>query len=417
MLARSFSSLSTSSTSQTVLLRLFASKALVVGEHNGTAINGSTLSAITAASKLSEGKVTLLLLGSNADGAAKSGATLQGVEKVLLARSFDHPVAETLTPLVASLQKEHNFSHIVAPSTSFGKNFIPRLGANLDSSPISDVIEIKSEDTFKRPIYAGNAIATVKSNDKIKLMTVRGTAFAKAVAGSSTAPISEVAPVAGSEDLSKWEGAEIAKADRPELTAAPIVVSGGRALGSKEKFKIIEDLADTFGAAGMSSLPHFHFHVPFSILPSAPPAFSTLPLPSLLPPLSLLSPPSPLSFIFSPSSPPVFTSFHHITHSCFRPFDLILCLLLVGASRAAVDAGYAPNDWQVGQTGKIVAPELYIAIGISGAIQHVAGMKDSKVIVCINKDAEAPFFQLADYGLVGDLFKVSCFFLSFSFSC
>jgi len=309
--------------------RFFAAKALVVGEHSNGALNGATLSAISAGSKLGEGgKVTLLLVGSNADAAAKAAASVAGVEKVLVAKSLDHALAEAVAPLIANVQKENKFTHILAPASSFGKNVLPRVGAELDASPITDVIEIKSEDTFKRPIYAGNAIATVKSSDSVKLITVRGTAFPKAAEGqASAAPIAEVAAPAAPDTVS-FEGSEIAKSDRPELTSASIVVSGGRALKSKENFAIIESLADAFGGA-------------------------------------------------------------------------------VGASRAAVDAGYAPNDWQVGQTGKIVAPELYIGLGISGAIQHVAGMKDSKVVVCINKDPEAPFFQLADYGLVGDLFQIA----------
>jgi len=236
------------------LRRLFAAKALVIAEHNGSAPNGATLSAITAAAQLSkDSKVTVLFAGSTADNAAKVGSSLNGVSNVLVAKNagFDNPIAEKYAPLIASLQKEHNFTHIVAPSTTFGKNILPRVAATLDVSPITDVVAIQEENTFKKPIYAGNAIATVKSNDPVKLLTVRGTAFAKAAAGGSSAPVSEVSTAPVQDDRVQYLGSEIAKSDRPELTAASIVVSGGRALKSKENFKIIETLADAFGAAGL----------------------------------------------------------------------------------------------------------------------------------------------------------------------
>lgn len=280
----------------------------------------ATAKALTAAKKL--GPVTVLVAGAGVD--AAPFAALDGVAKVLVAEdaAYAHGLAEPLADLVVSLAG--GVSHIVAPSTAAAKNVAPRIAALLDVMVLSDVIGVVDGDTFERPIYAGNAIQTVKSSDKVKVMTVRTTAFEAAGAGAP-APIEAAAP-AGDKGLSSWVEDKVATSDRPELTSAKIVVSGGRGVGSEENFAIIEALADKLGAA-------------------------------------------------------------------------------VGASRAAVDSGFAPNDWQVGQTGKVVAPELYIACGISGAIQHLAGMKDSKIIVAINKDEEAPIFQVADFGLVADLFQ------------
>ena len=300
-------------------------KTLVWVEHDGQAVKDATLSAITAAAKL--GEVHLLVAGDNVGGVAEAAAKIAGVGKVHVADGapFAHALAENVAPLVASLMDSHDA--FVAPATTTGKNIAPRVAALLDVMQLSDILSVEGPDTFTRPIYAGNAIATVKTADKKLVVTVRGTAFEKAAAegGSGT-----VEPVSGGSDagVSSFVGAEIAQSARPELTSAKIIVSGGRALGSADEFhKLIDPLADKLGAG-------------------------------------------------------------------------------VGASRAAVDAGYAPNDYQVGQTGKIVAPEVYVAVGISGAIQHLAGMKDSKVIVAINKDEDAPIFQVADLGLVGDLFKV-----------
>jgi electron transfer flavoprotein alpha subunit len=300
--------------------------ALVLVEHEGGQLKDATLSAVTAASKL--GEVHALVTGSGVDGVAEAASKIAGVTKVHVAdgAAFDHQLAENVAPVAADLMRDH-CDYLVAAATTTGKNVAPRVAALLDVMQVSDVIAIEGEDTFQRPIYAGNAIATVKSSDAKKVLTVRATAFEKAAAEGGSATIE---PVAGGSDLglSSFVGAEIAASERPELTSAKIVVSGGRALGSGDAFKqYIEPLADKLGAA-------------------------------------------------------------------------------VGASRAAVDAGYVPNDYQVGQTGKIVAPEVYIAVGISGAIQHLAGMKDSKLIVAINKDEEAPIFQVADIGLVGDLFKL-----------
>jgi electron transfer flavoprotein alpha subunit len=300
-------------------------KCLVLVEHEGGQLKDATLSAVTAASKL--GEVHLLVAGESVGGIAEAAAKITGVGKVHVAdgAAYAHQLAENVAPLAAGLMQGHDA--FVAAATTTGKNVAPRVAALLDVMQISDVIGVEGEDTFVRPIYAGNAIATVRSSDAKKVLTVRGTAFAKAAAegGSGT-----VVAVSGGGDtgLSSFVGAEIAASERPELTSAKIIVSGGRALGSSEQFhQYIDPLADKLGAA-------------------------------------------------------------------------------VGASRAAVDAGYAPNDYQVGQTGKIVAPEVYIAVGISGAIQHLAGMKDSKLIVAINKDEDAPIFQVADLGLVGDLFKL-----------
>lgn len=298
---------------------------LVIAEHDNKNIKPVTLVCIGAAKKLG-GDVHVLVAGQGCDGAAQAAAKASGVAKVLKAdgAEFAHGLAENIAPVIVDLAK--NYTHVLAPATTFGKNFLPRAAALLDLQQISDVSGIVDANTFERPVYAGNAIATVKSSDAIKLITIRGTSF-DAVSGDGGSAAVENVASKGDSGISKFSGQELTKSERPELTAAKIVVSGGRGVGSKENFAIIERLADKLGAA-------------------------------------------------------------------------------VGASRAAVDAGYAPNDYQVGQTGKIVAPSLYMAIGISGAIQHLAGMKDSKVIVAINKDADAPIFQIADYGLAGDLFQV-----------
>jgi len=300
-------------------------KTLVLVEHDGSAIKDATLSTVTAAAKL--GEVHLLVAGSNVGGVADAAAKIAGVGKVHVADAahLEHQLAEDVAPIIIAQMGHHDA--FLAPATTTGKNVAPRVAAKLDVMQLSDIISVESADTFKRPIYAGNAIATVKSNDAKKVITVRGTAFEKAAADGGSASI-EAVGAGASTGKSSFVGAELSKGDRPELTSAGVIVSGGRAFGSNEDFhKLLDPLADKLGAA-------------------------------------------------------------------------------VGASRAAVDAGYAPNDYQVGQTGKIVAPEVYIAIGISGAIQHLAGMKDSKVIVAINKDEEAPIFQVADIGLVGDLFKI-----------
>jgi electron transfer flavoprotein alpha subunit len=300
-------------------------KTLVWVEHDNAVVKDATLAVVTAAAKL--GEVHLLVAGAGCAAVADQAAKIAGVGKVHLAddASLGHALAENVAPLIVSLMADHDA--VLFPATSNGKNIAPRVAALLDVMQISDILSVESADTFTRPIYAGNAIATVQTSDKKLVITVRGTAFAKAEmsGGSGT-----VEAVSGASDtgLSKFVSAEIAKSERPELTAAKVIVSGGRALQNSENFhSIIEPLADKLGAA-------------------------------------------------------------------------------VGASRAAVDAGYVPNDYQVGQTGKIVAPEVYIAIGISGAIQHLAGMKDSKTIIAINKDEDAPIFQVADIGLVGDLFKI-----------
>ncbi|MGN6375527.1 MAG: electron transfer flavoprotein subunit alpha/FixB family protein [Sphingomonas sp.] len=300
-------------------------KTLVWVEHDGKAVKDATLAAVTAASKL--GEVHLLVAGQSVDPVAQAAAKIAGIGKVHVAddAAYAHALAENVAPLVVELMGHHDA--FVVPATTTGKNIAPRVAALLDVMQISDILSVEGEDTFTRPIYAGNAIATVKTSDKKLVITVRTTAFEKAAAEGGSAEI-ESAGTTGDQGLSTFAGAEIAGSERPELTSANIIVSGGRALGSSENFhQYIEPLADKLGAA-------------------------------------------------------------------------------VGASRAAVDAGYVPNDYQVGQTGKIVAPEVYIAIGISGAIQHLAGMKDSKTIIAINKDEDAPIFQVADIGLVGDLFKV-----------
>ncbi len=300
-------------------------KTLVWVEHDGSAVKDATLSAVTAASKL--GEVHLLVAGQGVGGVAEAAAKIAGVGKVHVAddAAFAHALAENVAPLVVELMGHHDA--FVVPATTTGKNIAPRVAALLDVMQISEVLSVESEDTFTRPIYAGNAIATVQSSDAKKVLTIRGTAFDKAASGGGSGTIEAVAST-GDKGLSTFAGSEIAANARPELTSAKIIVSGGRALGSSEQFHaLIDPLADALGAG-------------------------------------------------------------------------------VGASRAAVDAGYAPNDYQVGQTGKIVAPEVYVAVGISGAIQHLAGMKDSKTIIAINKDEDAPIFQVADLGLVGDLFKV-----------
>ncbi len=298
---------------------------LVLAEHDNDSIRDATLATVTAAGKL--GEVHLLVAGDKAGAAAAAAAKIAGVAKVLHADApaYGHGLAEPVAALAVQLMADHDA--FVAPATTSGKNIAPRVAALLDVMQISEVLSVEGADTFTRPIYAGNAIATVQSADAKKVLTVRTTAFAKAAADGGGAAVETVAAVAD-PGLSRFVGAEIAASERPELTSAKVVVSGGRALGSEEKFReLIEPLADKLGAA-------------------------------------------------------------------------------VGASRAAVDAGYVPNDHQVGQTGKIVAPEVYIAIGISGAIQHLAGMKDAKTIIAINKDEDAPIFQIADIGLVGDLFQI-----------
>ena len=303
---------------------------LVIAEHDNNIVKGATLNTVTAALQCG-GDVHVLIAGANASGAATAASQITGVAKVLYAdgAQLDHGLAENVAAQVLALAKD--YSHILFPATAAGKNVAPRVAAKLDVGQISDITKIggsgqEGADTFERPIYAGNAVATVRSLDAIKVITVRSTGFDPAAATGGNAAVETIAAVADS-GKSSFVGSEIAKNDRPELTAAKIIVSGGRALGSSDKFnEVLTPLADKLGAA-------------------------------------------------------------------------------LGASRAAVDAGYAPNDWQVGQTGKVVAPELYVAIGISGAIQHLAGMKDSKVIVAINKDEDAPIFQVADYGLVADLYQ------------
>ncbi len=296
---------------------------LVIAEHDNATLKGATLNTITAATKIG-GDVEVLVAGSGCGAAAEAAAKVAGVAKVLVAdnAAYEYQLAENMGELVAELGK--GYSHILAAATTTGKDFLPRAAALLDVNMISEVIGVEGEDTFVRPIYAGNAIATVKSSDSIKVMTVRGTAFDAAAAEGGSAATESV-DVAKDAGVSAFASEELAKSDRPELTAASIVISGGRGMGNGDNFEMLYKVADKIGAA-------------------------------------------------------------------------------VGASRAAVDAGFVPNDMQVGQTGKIVAPDLYVAVGISGAIQHLAGMKDSKVIVAINKDEEAPIFKVADYGLVADLF-------------
>ncbi len=300
-------------------------KTLVWVEHDGGAVKDATLSAVTAAAKL--GEVHLIVAGSNVGGVAAEAAKIAGVGKVHVAddAAYDHALAENVAPLIVELMGHHDA--FVAPATTTGKNIAPRVAALLDVMQLSDILSVESEDSFTRPIYAGNAIATVRSKDARKVITVRGTAFEKAAREGGSGTIEAVGST-GDAGLSSFVGAEIAKNERPELTSAKVIVSGGRALKDGDTFReLIFPLADKLHAA-------------------------------------------------------------------------------VGASRAAVDAGYVPNDYQVGQTGKIVAPEVYVAVGISGAIQHLAGMKDSKTIIAINKDEDAPIFQVADIGLVGDLFRI-----------
>ena len=298
---------------------------LVIAEHDNATLKPSTLHTLGAAKQVG-GDVHVLVAGQGAQAVAQAASQAQGVAKVLLADSaqYKDQLAENLAALVTGLAKD--YGHVLAPATTFGKNFMPRVAALLDVAQVSDISAVKSPDTFVRPIYAGNALATVQSKDPIKVVTVRSTGFDAVAATGGSAPIEPV-PAGADTGLSSLVGREITKSERPELTAARVIVSGGRGMGSGENFKILEPVADKLNAA-------------------------------------------------------------------------------MGASRAAVDAGFVPNDWQVGQTGKIVAPDLYIAVGISGAIQHLAGMKDSRVIVAINKDEEAPIFQVADYGIVGDLFKI-----------
>lgn len=298
---------------------------LIIAEHDNNEIKSSTLNTVTAASRLGS-DLSILVAGKDCQTVAQSAADIAGITTVLHieADQYEHQLAEEMAPLVVTLASDK--SHVLAPASTFGKNLIPRVAALLDVAAISDISDVVSEDTFVRPIYAGNAMATVQSADRIKVLTVRSTGFDAAATEGGSAKI-ESADAADTTGLSSFVGQELTKSERPELTSAGIIISGGRGFGSEENFALLNEVADKLGAA-------------------------------------------------------------------------------IGASRAAVDAGYAPNDYQVGQTGKIVAPELYIAVGISGAIQHLAGMKDSKVIVAVNKDEEAPIFEIADYGLVADLFQV-----------
>ena len=296
---------------------------LVIAEHDNETLKGATLNTIKAASSL-DGDIDLLIAGLSIDNVIKEAQSIDGLNKILKCDNEIHKnnIAEDLTTLILSISD--GYSHILAPASTFGKNLMPRVSAKLDTQQISDIITIESNDTFKRPIYAGSCIATVKSNDDVKVITVRSTAFDAASKNNTNVEVVNIDSV-NSLGISRFIAEELAKSDRPELTAADIVISGGRGMQSGDNFHLLDSIADKLGAA-------------------------------------------------------------------------------VGASRAAVDAGFVPNDYQVGQTGKIVAPDLYIAVGISGAIQHLAGMKDSKVIVAINKDEDAPIFQVADYGLVADLF-------------
>ena len=296
---------------------------LIVAEHDNATIKSATLNTVAAAKAIG-GDITVLVAGGNCAAAAQAASAIEGVAKVLVADNavYEHQLAENVSLLVADLAKE--YTHVLAPATTAGKNLLPRVAALLDVAQISEIISVESPDTFKRPIYAGNVIATVQSADAIKVITVRGTAFDPVASEGGSAAI-EAVDNANDAGISSFVGEEVAVSTRPELTSASIVISGGRGMQNGENFHLLEAVADKLGAA-------------------------------------------------------------------------------VGASRAAVDAGFVPNDMQVGQTGKIVAPDLYIAVGISGAIQHLAGMKDSKVIVAINKDEDAPIFQVADYGLVADLF-------------
>ena len=296
---------------------------LVIAEHDNTNLKGATLNTVAAAKEIGN-DITLLVAGFNTSSVVDESKQLNGVTRILSCDDalYENALAEEVSNLVLSVSSE--FSYILAPATTFGKNLLPRISAKLDVQQISDIISVESEDIFKRPIYAGSCIATVKSNDSVKLITVRSTAFDPVALDNSDIPVESI-NVSDSANISEFVSEELAKSDRPELTSANIVISGGRGMQSGDNFHLLDSIADKLGAA-------------------------------------------------------------------------------VGASRAAVDAGFVPNDYQVGQTGKIVAPDLYIAVGISGAIQHLAGMKDSKVIVAINKDEDAPIFQVADYGLVSDLF-------------
>ena len=296
---------------------------LVIAEHNNKEIKGATLSTIAAASKLGS-DIDLLIVGDDISTIVEESKNIDSISKIVSCDDslYAHNLAENLSKLVCTISSQ--YSYIMTSATTFGKNLLPRISAKLDVQQISDIISVESEDTFKRPIYAGSCIATVRSNDDVKVISVRATAFDPVQKNNSNVPVS-IIDVAGSAGISEFVSEELAKSDRPELTAASIIISGGRGMQSGDNFHLLDSIADKLGAA-------------------------------------------------------------------------------VGASRAAVDAGFVPNDYQVGQTGKIVAPDLYIAVGISGAIQHLAGMKDSKVIVAINKDEDAPIFQVADYGLVSDLF-------------
>ena len=298
---------------------------LVFAEHDNQSVKKATLSTVAAAQKIG-GEIHLLVAGYNCGAAAKAASQVAGVAKVLHADAaqLDDGIAENVAALIVSLARR--YTHVLAAATSNGKNVLPRAAALLDVQQISEIVAVESVDTFVRPIYAGNALATVQSADAVKVITVRATGFDAVAASGGSAPVESVAAPSDS-GLSSFVGREVQKSERPELTSARVVVSGGRGMGSGDNFKLLEPLADKLNAA-------------------------------------------------------------------------------MGASRAAVDAGFVPNDWQVGQTGKVVAPELYVAVGISGAIQHLAGMKDSRVIVAINKDEEAPIFQVADYGIVGDLFQI-----------
>ena len=297
---------------------------LVIAEHDNTNLKGATLNTVAAAKELGD-DISLLVAGLDTSSVVDEAKQLNGVTKILSCDDslYENALAEEVSNLVLSVAGD--FSYILAPATTFGKNLLPRISAKLDVQQISDIISIESEDTFKRPIYAGSCIATVKTNDSVKLITVRSTAFDPVALDNSDIPVESI-NVSDSANISEFVSEELAKSDRPELTSANIVISGGRGMQSGDNFHLLDSIADKLGVA-------------------------------------------------------------------------------VGASRAAVDAGFVPNDYQVGQTGKIVAPDLYIAVGISGAIQHLAGMKDSKVIVAINKDEDAPIFQVADYGLVSDLFS------------
>ena len=295
---------------------------LVIAEHDNKSLKSGTLNTISAAQEIN-GEINLLVVGHDSDSAAQEASRISGLSKVIHVTNscYQHQLAESIAPLVVDLAS--SYSHILAPATTYGKNLMPRIAALLDVGQISDIVEVKSENTFVRPIYAGNALATVQSEDPIKVITVRTTAFIDAETNGSAAI--EIADIVMEQNIAQFVSEKLSASERPELTSASIIISGGRGMQNGENFILLEKVADKLGAA-------------------------------------------------------------------------------VGASRAAVDAGFVPNDYQVGQTGKIVAPDLYIAVGISGAIQHLAGMKDSKIIVAINKDEEAPIFQIADYGLVADLF-------------